>query len=159
MAGAHHRSRRRPQFTTTVVVAVTVLLGVTATALVVRGDAATACQDDLDLTVATPPSLTPPLGAVVATVNDRASLIGERCLRVDLVPRESAEVLEDLADGPGERQPVPDVWIPESVDWLAIARSSARAASRLPAAAPAIASTPVVIASPAPVATAAGWPE
>ena len=159
MTGAHHRSRRRPQFTTGAAVAVIVLLGVTATVIVVKGSAAGGCQEGLDLAVATPPSMVAPLRAVVATVNDRDTTTGRRCLRVKLVPRASADVLEDLADGPGERPPVPDVWIPESADWLAIARSSARAASRLPTAAPAIASTPVVIASPSPMAEAAGWPE
>ena len=61
-------------------------------------------------------------------------------------------------DSTAADEPFPDVWVPESTAWPGIARSTETGARLLPATSEIIATSPVVIAMPRPMAEALGWP-
>ncbi|MFB6888726.1 substrate-binding domain-containing protein [Kitasatospora sp. NPDC056327] len=89
--------------------------------------------------------------------------VGDQCLRVKVMAMNSGLAMEALRKGwPENRGPRPDVWSPASAVWLPLARQNAApaTAAALPAQdPPLIATTPLVVAMPEPMARALGWPD
>lgn len=81
------------------------------------------------------------------------------CVSVAVRPGNSGKLAKQLADGwqesDGDR---PDVWSPASQTWLDLSRWRSTNKT-LPADAPSLFSTPVVIGMPKPMAEAMGWPD
>ncbi len=83
------------------------------------------------------------------------------CAQVKVVSQDSAAVALALGPDwdPRRTGPRPDVWVPESTTWLQLASLDREAAEMIPDLQPNLARSPVVIAMPAPMAQALGWPE
>ncbi|MEO6087661.1 MAG: substrate-binding domain-containing protein [Umezawaea sp.] len=105
--------------------------------------ASSSCDEVTTLNVAAAPAV----AAAVAGVFEQDN---SACYRVEVVARESAEVVDTLSAAQ------PDVWIPESSSWLQ--RAQQRGAWNLPVSAPSIASSPVVLGLTETAARQFGWP-
>jgi Ca-activated chloride channel family protein len=86
-----------------------------------------------------------------------------RCVHVTVLPKASGAALTALAQGWVAERPRPDVWSPSGSLWLPLLEdrlATAQSASLIPdaASAPSIASSPLVVAMPRPMAEAMGWP-
>ncbi|MBX6387707.1 MAG: substrate-binding domain-containing protein [Frankia sp.] len=123
-------------------------------------DAASGCgSGEVGLTVVAAPRLA---GAVTAAASTLAGApAGGPCVRVSVVSRPSRQVADELTGvtAPAAGAAPPDVWVPESSSWLDLVRLVDAGARALPPAATVIASSPVVIAMPEPMARALGWPQ
>ncbi|WP_307848609.1 substrate-binding and VWA domain-containing protein [Microbispora oryzae] len=89
--------------------------------------------------------------------------VGGHCVDVVVNTVASGAAMQALASGWDARRdgPRPDVWTPASAGWVTLLQQRAQAADRTsPAAAdnPSIATSPLVIAVPKPMASALGWP-
>jgi len=82
------------------------------------------------------------------------------CVQVVITQRAPAELAAEIGrrSGTGLGSDLPDVWVPDSSAWLAVARGSTAGAGRLTRVSASVAVTPVVAAMPRPAAVAAGWP-
>jgi Ca-activated chloride channel family protein len=104
----------------------------------------------------------PLLGALVDAYRGLERNVAGHCVRVEVSVQRSGLAAQDAASGfgrlsAGDR---PSIWAPDSSAWLGLARRAAAQGSRtvvVPAGAPAIAHTPIVLAMAQPQATAAGW--
>ncbi|HZD37084.1 MAG TPA: substrate-binding domain-containing protein [Actinomycetes bacterium] len=90
-------------------------------------------------------------------------VVGDRCVDVSVRSLDSPEAMAALAAGWTDPSlgPRPDVWVPASSTWAAeleLQLKAARAPDLLPAERPSIATSPLVIAMPRPMAKALGWP-
>jgi Ca-activated chloride channel homolog len=126
------------------------------------------CRNPLRLALSVTPELVAP---VQATANDwlrTRPAVGDRCIAVDVAGAESADVATALAAQAnltlagigatgGQQAKVPNVWIPDSSSWLQRLRAAGQ--DLVPASAPAIARSHVVVAMPQPVAGSVGWPQ
>jgi Ca-activated chloride channel family protein len=122
------------------------------------GDAT--CSDGITLTVAAAPGLATPLTAAADTFRKENIRVDGRCVRVTVTSRATEAVAAGLTAGQAgaDAGTRPDVWIPESASWLDLVHATAAGAALVPATGPVLASTPVVIAMPAPMASALGSP-
>ena len=90
--------------------------------------------------------------------------VGGRCVAVQVTSKASGAATDALARGwdEGRDGPRPDVWSPAASSWTGLLRQKTDAADRPDLvggqALPSIASSPLVIAMPRPMATALGWP-
>jgi Ca-activated chloride channel homolog len=119
----------------------------------------------LTLTVAAAPEIAPAIQST-ATAWAKARTTGQ-CIGVNVVAAEPADVATTLAGASGGatltglgqangKAQIPDVWVPDSSLWLArLAAATKQASADKP---PSIASSPVVLAAPEPVAKQLGWP-
>jgi len=90
--------------------------------------------------------------------------VNGRCAEVVVNPKASGSAMLALARGWDERRdgPKPDVWTPASSGWIAMLQRRAAdndRASLVSADNPSIATSPLVIAMPKPMAEALGWPD
>jgi Ca-activated chloride channel family protein len=87
-----------------------------------------------------------------------------RCVHVTIVPKASGAALTELSNGWAAERPQPDVWSPSGSIWLPLleARLAATQQSSLipaPQSVPDVATSPLVVAMPRPMAEALGWPD
>ncbi len=142
------------------VVAVTLVAGAVVAALTwddLRGSAA-GCRDQV-LSVSADPRIA---GVVAEATQDLGPWLKDGdCLKVEVTTSRSSTTAAELArpTGQGLSAALPDVWIPDSSLWLALAQRSETGASRMTAATVSIATSPVVIAMPASRAEELGWPD
>ena len=91
-------------------------------------------------------------------------VVGDRCVNVNVRALDSPEATAALATGwtdPGAG-PRPDVWVPAASTWaseLELQLQQARDTDIVPAERPSVATSPLVIAMPKPMAEALGWPK
>jgi len=119
----------------------------------------------LTLSVAAAPEIAPALESTgTAWAKSRAT---GRCIAVDVTAADPAVVSATLAGAAGTtltglgqangNAHAPDVWVPDSSLWLArLAKATKQTSTTQP---PSIASSPVVLATPEPVAKSLGWPD
>ncbi|CAO5156536.1 Bacterial extracellular solute-binding protein/von Willebrand factor type A domain [Frankia sp. AiPs1] len=81
------------------------------------------------------------------------------CVTLSVRASPSDRTLDAVARADPSGSGTPDVWIPESADWLSLGQESDSAAPKLPQRAATIAGSPVVIAMPRAMAQQLGWPE
>jgi Ca-activated chloride channel homolog len=113
--------------------------------------------------VASSPEKHDVLSTLVAEYNDADRQVDGSCSWVEVTRPSSGAAAAALARGWNEAAdgPRPHVWSPASSSWIEIARLDAREADRpdiFPAGSPSIASSPLVVAMPRPMAEALGWP-
>jgi Ca-activated chloride channel family protein len=147
---------------------VLVLGGLTVTGLgfaaasVWHGGSPDECADGTErvaLTITTAPTLSAPISRL-ATAFERAPRdAGGSCLTISVSATPSDRALDALSRSGTTGVTTPDVWIPESADWLELGQESNSAARQLPVRATTIAGSPVVIAMPRQMARRLGWPE
>ncbi len=111
------------------------------------------------LTITTAPTLTAPISRLAAEFSRAHSDQDGPCVAFDVSATPSDRALDALSRPNAPGSTVPDVWIPESADWLELGQESNTAAQQLPARATTIAGSPVVIAMPRLMAQRLGWPE
>ena len=91
-------------------------------------------------------------------------VVGDRCVDVNVRGLDSPEATAALATGWSDEAagPRPDVWVPAASTWaseLQLQLQQARRADILPSERPSVATSPLVIAMPKPMAQALGWPQ
>lgn len=104
------------------------------------------------------------LGQLAAKYNSGKPQSGGKCVGMRVITKASGGAATALAQGWNEDVdgPRPDVWTPASSSWAVIVQQQAAAADRpdvIPAKYSTVATTPLVIAMPKPMATALGWPK
>src|SRR5690606_29125249 len=126
------------------------------------------CSGEVRLTVAAAPEIAPVLAHASVRWSDTARGSGGECVMIEVTSAEPADVALAIADRAGvalagltslapaataaptvARPPaveIPDVWVPDSSTWLVRLRSAAP--SLVPPQAPAVATSPVVLAVP-----------
>jgi hypothetical protein len=122
------------------------------------------CGTRVPLTVAAAPEIAPVVETMAgrwATGRSAATCVSVTVFRVEPADVAAAAAGQRGATLTGLGQPngkarVPDVWIADSSTWLQRVRSAAT--DLVPADAPSIAQSPVVLAMPQPVAGKLGWP-
>jgi len=125
-------------------------LGVGAWALV---DSHGGCDSTVDLSVAVAPDIEPAIRDVANGFNSENHKTGERCIRVAVSAHESANVMNSLSDqGPITNRVEPDVWIPDSSQWVDQVQSSSGGAGRTRMTGTSVASSPIILAVPHSVA-------
>jgi Ca-activated chloride channel family protein len=119
-------------------------------------------QDCVDLTVVSSPDKADLMQQLAASYVGTRPTANGRCVQVNIATKESAPAAIALdgwntaVDGPR-----PDVWSPSSTGWVRLMQAQ-RAADHLPDIVPPdlpkVATTPLVLAMPKPVAEGLGWP-
>jgi hypothetical protein len=119
-------------------------------------DTAGSCVRPTQVAVAVDPALAAPVRRVVA--RDVQPALG--CVHVAVSARPSAQVAAEVSrrSGQGLAGALPDVWLPESRLWLTMARATKVGVARLADGAPAVATSPVVLALPTSTAANVTWP-
>jgi len=114
------------------------------------------CRGLVTVTVAADPAPAAAVNTVAAAYDRSRPSINGTCVTVRVTPTPSPSVLSALNAGWPETTAgvAPDVWIPDSTDWWAMARGNPTAARLLTAQPVTIATTRVVLALPTPMATA-----
>ncbi|WP_440084038.1 extracellular solute-binding protein [Streptosporangium sp. LJ11] len=120
-----------------------------------------ACEGGVTLTVAASSEKAELLRTIASGYNGRR--VGGRCADVVVETKASGDAMQALARGWDERRdgPRPDVWSPAGSGWITLLQQRASAndsASLVAADNPSIATTPLVVAMPLPMAEALGWP-
>ncbi|CUU57298.1 Ca-activated chloride channel family protein [Parafrankia irregularis] len=164
MSGARHRYRRTGPSVRriTALAAIPVLAGaLTGGWVFLRGSPAVAtCAGTVTLTVAVAPSLADPMEELATAYRDEHPAVFGYCASIQVDAVDSGRAAAYLRGGwsdPGAGE-IPDVWVPDSADWLALARTTEPANRLLTDTGQLIATSPVVIAMPRPMAVALGWP-
>jgi Ca-activated chloride channel family protein len=90
-------------------------------------------------------------------------VVNERCVTVNVRSLDSPEATAALGTGWTDQGagPRPDVWVPAASTWaseLELQLQQARSPDILPSERPSVATSPLVIAMPKPMAQALGWP-
>ena len=175
MAESRHRSRHRPARRSVApariaiaAVAVILLAGggyFAGTRLASDSTSSGDCAQAMPLTVRTGPTLTAPLTQFATTYNDEKHRVLGKCVQVKVETVDSGQTAQAIAAGWADQQygQAPDVWVPESADWVALAKTTAAGVKLLgsggASAGTVVASSPVVLAMPRPMAVALGWPD
>ncbi|OHV40018.1 MULTISPECIES: substrate-binding and VWA domain-containing protein [Pseudofrankia] len=171
MADARHRSRHRvaderstrPARILIPALVVLLLAGggyLTGTRLLGGKGAGGACAATMMISVRTGPALTTALTQAATGYNNGHHQVLGKCVRVKVETVDSGQTASAIAAGWTDSAygAAPDVWVPESADWMALAKTSAAGAKMLGEGGTVVASSPVVLAMPRPMATALGWP-
>ncbi len=141
---------------------VTLALSGTA-AIRLIGDTATTCQGErISVRMAASPSLAPVLAQQTALFDaDAMSVVDGHCTSTTVRPVAAARfgdaLLSQLADPTSTARP--QVWVPDAAAWSTVESRRPELAALLPRTYPVIATTPVVMAVPRPMAVALGWPK
>ena len=115
------------------------------------------------VTVASSPDTFPLLQQLASGYAATRPTVGGRCVAVAVTAKEPAAAVAALAHdwNPAVDGPRPDVWLPSSTAWVALLQAQRGAGHRpniVPPELPPVATTPLVLAMPKPVAARIGWP-
>jgi hypothetical protein len=124
------------------------------------------CGNPLNLTVAAAPDVALAVRTTAQQWVDTKPRIDGNCVTVQVDAADPADVAAAIAGQhqrtisgvgqPNGKTKVPDAWIPDSGTW--VQRLRALDPQLMPADAPSVARSPVVLAVPEPLATTLGWP-
>ena len=168
MEGRHAtRPRSRPSPYLFAGIAAILLVVVLATRFLFLADGrlgqARSGRDCVTVTVASSPDKSALMGQLAAEYSGTKPTVDGRCVTVNVSAKESAAASAALAhdwnsavDGPR-----PDVWSPSSTEWVGLLqaqRSINRRPNIVPPELPWVATSPLVLAMPRPVAEGLGWP-
>ena len=153
MPGRHASSRRRRSWprrlaeigTAVVLVAIA---AVAANALI--GGDRRSCEQATPLAVVADPALAPALSDFADDYEDTAPSVNGMCAQIDITPMAAAEVAAGLGT-----EVTADLWIPDSSLWTE--RVVAEGVTLSPGGS--VATSPLVVVAPKPVAEQLGWPE
>src|SRR5262245_44273134 len=160
------------------IVTIVLVAGIGAVALW-QSVGSTQCSGEIRLSIAAAPEIATAVKQTADSWAASAHAPSGECVAVDVTALTAADVALAVANGggvaltgltplstPASASPAPvavtatvvtpDVWIPDSSTWLV--RVRAAGPNLVPPQAPSIASSPVVIAMPEPVAKTLGWP-
>jgi len=156
---SRHRVRRRATpFTPAVsLAAVGLLLASVGTgAYFVLSGLGSGCHGDTTVRIVADPGPARALTTIATAYNQGHPAVGGTCANVAVASLDSREALTALSKGGSASSagPAPDVWVPDSTDWLEMGRADPTAARQLPKTAPSIATTALVVGMPKPKAAA-----
>jgi Ca-activated chloride channel family protein len=123
-----------------------------------------ACRSgSLPLQVVVAPDQAAVVTQAAAEYERRRPAVDDRCVVVQVRGTESAEAAAALSTGWDESSqgPRPDVWVPASSIWalqVALRQQATKQPVLIPFEQPKVATTPMVMAMPKPMAEALGWP-
>ena len=159
------RSKGRSILLLGLVVLVVLAGGFGAYVLVNRPSGAEACgSGTVQLQVVADPDQAGLLQQAARDYSTTKPQVGDRCVNVNVRSLDSPEATAALATGWTDQAagPRPDVWVPAASTWtteLQIQLAQSRRPDVVPGDNPSIATSPLVIAMPRPMAEALGWPQ
>ena len=168
--GGRHLAQRRRRRPTALLAAACLLLvvalGIGGFMLFVNQPAQSlACREgSLPLQVVVSPDQAQVITQAAAEYERRRPAVDDRCVDVQVRGADSAEVAGALSTGWDEttQGPRPDVWVPAASTWalqVALRQQASGQAVLIPLEYPVkVATTPMVMAMPEPMARAIGWP-
>ena len=168
--GGRHLAQRRRRRPTALLAAACLLLvvalGIGGFMVFVNQPAQSlACREgSLPLQVVVSPDQAQVITQAAAEYERRRPAVDDRCVDVQVRGADSAEVAGALSTGWDEttQGPRPDVWVPAASTWalqVALRQQASGQAVLIPLEYPAkVATTPMVMAMPEPMARAIGWP-
>ena len=161
-----HAARRESSPRPYLIAGLVVLALIVATRFLVGGGqlAAGGGEPCTTLTIASSPDKTALLQELATDYASTRPEVGGRCVKVTVAAKEHQAALNALGRGwdPEVDGPRPDVWAPSSTMWVRLLearRATAGGADIVPDEAPPIATSPLVVAMPRPLAEGLGWPE
>ena len=158
------RRSRRPLAVALVAVLAGLVVAAAAVVLVLRQAGGSSCgSDGVRLNVLSSPEK---YGVMKDLAEDYSGRdLDGVCVEVAVSSKSSGEAMTALARGwdpAKEGSPQPDVWSPAAGTWIGLLRHQLQKQGKpdiLPAEAPGVAVSPLVIAMPKPMAEAMGWPD
>jgi Ca-activated chloride channel homolog len=123
-----------------------------------------ACRSgNLPLQLVVEPDQAGLIGQAAAEYERRRPAVDNRCVDVQVRGLGSVEAAAGLATGwdQGSQGPRPDVWVPAATAWalqVQLKQQATKQPVMIPFERPKVASTPMVMAMPKPMAEALGWP-
>jgi Ca-activated chloride channel family protein len=167
--GGRHLAERRRRRPTALVAAACILLilalGIGGFVVFVNQPAQSlACRaGSLPLQVVISPDQAGVVTQAAAEYERRRPAVDDRCVDVQVRGTDSAEAAGALSTGWNEatQGPAPDVWVPASSAWalqVALRQQASKQAVLIPLEYPKLATTPMVMAMPRPMAETLGWP-
>jgi Ca-activated chloride channel family protein len=154
--------RRRPALAPGIVVAVVIVLLLSGMSFGYVWFAKSGCDGaPTTITVVSSPDQFKTMSGLAQQWRQTEPEVDGKCVAVAVERKDAAEVAAALSASwdPRRDGPRPDVWAPDSSAWLLVAADRPDAAAMIPPAPPKIASSPVVIAMPKPMAEALRWPD
>lgn len=123
-----------------------VALGVGAYALV---GGHTGCDGTVNLSVSAAPDIAPAIREIAGDFNNAHDQPDQRCVKVNVEAHAPVNVMNALSNsGPSAGQIHPDVWIPDSSQWVDLVQSSTGGASSTHLTGTNVARTPIIMAIP-----------
>ncbi|BCJ60588.1 hypothetical protein Jiend_40100 [Micromonospora endophytica] len=126
------------------------------------------CSGKIELSVAVASELAPAVDEAASEWEEKGAAVDGTCIDVTVAASDPVEVAAVVSAkhgatlaGVGQASGTavsPDVWIPDSSSWLLRLKTGGAAAFE-PGNGASIASSPVVVAMPEPIATRLGWPQ
>ena len=164
---AQGRRRRPTALLAAACLLLVVGLGIGAFVVFVNQPASSqACREgNLPLQVVVSPDQAEVTTQAAAEYERRRPVVGDRCVDVQVRGTDSVETAAALSTGWNEttQGPRPDVWVPASSTWalqVALRQQASGQAVLIPLEYPdKVATTPMVMAMPKPMAQALGWPQ
>lgn len=152
MPGRHASRRRRPRLRRLAIggLAVALVAAGAFAAIAFLGGGGSRCEQATPLAVAADPAIAPALTEIADGYEASAPTVGGMCVGIEVTPRLAGEVAAGLIS-----DVMADLWVPDSSLWTEHVVSDAAVVS----AGESIASSPLVVVAPRPVAEELGWPE
>ena len=123
-----------------------VVLGIGAYALVGSHGG---CDGTVRLSVVASPDIAPAVRTMAEDFNAAHDRPDHQCYRVSVSARQSVDVMNALSgSGPAAGQIRPDVWIPDSSQWVDLVQSSTGGAGKTRMTGATVAETPIILAVP-----------
>jgi Ca-activated chloride channel homolog len=168
LVGRHLAQRRRRRPTALLAAACILLilaLGIGGFVVFVNQPAQSlACRSgSLPLQVVVSPDQAEVVTQAAAEYERRRTTVDDRCVDVQVRGIDSSEAAAALSTGWDEASqgPTPDVWVPASSAWalqVALRQQASKQAVLIPLEYPKVATSPMVMAMPKPMAETLGWP-
>lgn len=161
---AGRRSTGRSIFLVALIMVVALVGAFGAYLFVNRSSDASACgSNTVSLQVVADPDQAGLLRDAARDYATTKPVVGDRCVNINVRSLDSPEATAALATGWTDQAagPRPDVWVPAASTWaseLQLQLQQTRDADIVPAERPSVATSPLVIAMPKPMAQALGWP-
>src|SRR5512132_3992424 len=167
--GGRHLAQRRRRRPTALLAAACILLilalGIGGFVVFVNQPAQSlACRSgSLPLQVVVSPDQAGVVTQAAAEYERRRTAVDDRCVDVQVRGIDSSEAAAALSTGWDEagHAPTPDVWVPASSAWalqVALRQQASKQAVLIPLEYPKVATSPMVMAMPKPMAETLGWP-
>jgi Ca-activated chloride channel family protein len=167
--GGRHLAQRRRRRPTALLAATCILLilalGIGGFVVFVNQPAQSlACREgNLPLQLVVSPDQAGVISQAAAEYERRRPAVGDRCVDVQVRGTDSVEAAAALSTGWNDaaQGPRPDVWVPASSTWalqVALRQQASKQDVVIPFDYPKVATTPMVMAMPKPMAEALGWP-
>ncbi|MFD0774004.1 substrate-binding and VWA domain-containing protein [Streptomonospora algeriensis] len=147
--GRSRRRRRRGRAFTLLAAAFAIIIGLGVTGWYVLNTSGGCSGQDIELSVAASPEITPALQEVAAEFNTGNEGVDGRCVQAEVRAAESANITYGITGaGPASGDTESDVWIPDSSMWANLVKNDS-GDNAFTDTGTSVASSPLVLARPA----------